>query len=318
MNVFGIDLGNYEDTVYSDGKIWKIKHNVTGWTQLKKLLSKDSVIVYEGRCAGLEALLGKYNLYSIDPSKSGQIRKSIEESKDDKKDAELLAGLWTIKKILFKKIDPRSPELQKLRNMARARRSMVQERTRILQQLQSIIPKGKRKAKEWLKGFAKTPYSGITKVLNTLDREIELLEKDIESYGSGIEAYNILKSVKGMGSKLSAEILGEMDGFEGFENESQARGYGGTAPVTISSGNKRLVYSRKRCNHKARNALYLFAFCSLKFNPWARKYYDACRARGKNHSSALIALANRWVPILYSMVKYNTPYNPLRKELRYT
>lgn len=318
MNVFGIDLGNYEDTVYSDGRTWKIKHDVTGWTQLKKLLSEDSVIVYEGRCASLEALLGEYDLYSIDPGKSGQIRKSIEESKDDKKDAELLAGLWTIKKKLFKKVDPRSPKLQKLRDMARARRTMVQERTRILQRLQSISSKGKKKDEEWLKGFEKTPYRGMIKVLKTLIREIEMLEKDMESYGSGIESYNILRSIKGMGSKLSAEILAEMDGFESFENESQARKYGGTAPVTISSGTKKVVYSRKRCNHRARNALYLFAFCSLRFHPWARNYYDACRARGKWHSSALISLANRWVPILYSMVKYNTPYNPLRKELRYT
>jgi len=59
--------------------------------------------------------------------------------------------------------------------------------------------------------------------------------------------------------------------------------------------------------------LYLFAFCSMRFHRWARDFYDAARQRGKTHSAALLALANRWVPILLAMVKNGTPYDPTRR-----
>jgi hypothetical protein len=50
------------------------------------------------------------------------------------------------------------------------------------------------------------------------------------------------------------------------------------------------------------DAVLDWAFCSLRFYPWARAFYDAQRAKGKTHYTALRALANRWLEILHHLL----------------
>jgi len=311
-----MDLGNIEDAVFFEGRTWAIDHDVDGWLYLDAELPEDGAIVFEGRCASLESTLRHRALYTIDPGQSGKVMRALQESKDDARDARTLAELFRLRPKMFKRIQPREPQLQCLRELARTRRTLVQHRTSVLQQLQSVKRRQKGESRsQWLKLLQDTPQASLVAVLVVLDEQIAQLEETLAYEGSNNVCCTTLRTVKGIGKTLSAEIAGEMDGFIHLESKQQAQCYGGTAPVTISSGNRRFVRSRKRCNHRARNALYLFAFCSLRFHAWARDYYDACRQRGKSHNVALIALANRWVPILFDMVKTGQPYDKNRKTI---
>ena len=51
------------------------------------------------------------------------------------------------------------------------------------------------------------------------------------------------------------------------------------------------------------------AFASLRRSAWARDFYDAQRARGKNHHAALRALGNRWLEVLWHCLTYDMPYD---------
>ena len=51
------------------------------------------------------------------------------------------------------------------------------------------------------------------------------------------------------------------------------------------------------------------AFASLRRSAWAREFYDAQRARGKSHHSALRALGNRWLEVLWHCLTKNVPYD---------
>ncbi|MGA3151963.1 MAG: helix-turn-helix domain-containing protein [Streptosporangiaceae bacterium] len=56
-------------------------------------------------------------------------------------------------------------------------------------------------------------------------------------------------------------------------------------------------------------AMHKWAFASLRRSAWAREFYDAQRARGKNHHAALRALGNRWLEVLWHCLTKNVPYD---------
>ena len=65
---------------------------------------------------------------------------------------------------------------------------------------------------------------------------------------------------------------------------------------------------RKACNKKARLTLFLLAFSSLRFCPWANEYYYKLRQKGKTNSVAIRSLSNKWVKIIFSLWKNETEY----------
>lgn len=319
MKVCGMDIGEIKDTIYFEGKVWTSSHNKEGWLELDCTLPEEAVVVFEGRCASLEAVLGHRDLRTIAPGRSAKIMRAFDEAKDDKRDAKTLADIFFLRPKTFKRIQVRDEDMQRLRDLSRARRTLVGHRTAVLQQLGSARRREKGESrKDWLASFAGSAQESLVAVLKVMDEEISSLEEQLASEGERNACCKTFRTIKGMGEKLSAEITAEMEGFVDFESKEQAQKYAGTAPVTISSGNRRFVRSRKRCNHRARNALYLFAFCSMRFHSWAREYYDRCRERGKSHDAALISLANRWVPILFAMAKHGQSYDPTRKENKYS
>lgn len=120
----------------------------------------------------------------------------------------------------------------------------------------------------------------------------------------------IYLSFPGLGDRLAARVAGEIgDRPEQFTSPNALQCYAGTAPVTRRSGKSELVVAhRLACNRFLATAVHQWAFCSLKGSPWAREFYDAQIARGKSHNSALRALANRWLEILWHCVTKRVNY----------
>lgn len=112
----------------------------------------------------------------------------------------------------------------------------------------------------------------------------------------------IFLSLPSVGNTLAASLIGQLSEQRQFFNEANVlQCYGGTAPVTIQSGKKRIVVYRRACNKFLRYTLHLIAFCSLKQVAWARKFYDNQKAKGKSHSLALRNLANQWAEIIFAI-----------------
>lgn len=122
------------------------------------------------------------------------------------------------------------------------------------------------------------------------------------------------QSLPGAGDILSSKLFALFgDNRKRFNYYNEAQSLFGTAPRNYQSGNYHKVIMRKMCNKKARVILYLFAFSSMRFAPWAREYYDKLRGKGKTHSVAIRALSNKWVKIMFSMWKNKTFYDENKK-----
>ncbi len=135
------------------------------------------------------------------------------------------------------------------------------------------------------------------------DHEIEqLLEKHSDK--------DIFLSLPGAGTNLSSRILSQLgDDRSRFQCVSEVRPLAGVAPVTKQSGNYIHVIFRFGCRKAFRNALQLFAFCSLSRCKWAYRYYQTHRKMGKTHHHALRLLSDKWLKIIFAMWKNYREYD---------
>lgn len=134
------------------------------------------------------------------------------------------------------------------------------------------------------------------------DSEIKrLLEKHPDSH--------IFLSLPGAGVNLAPRILSHLgDDRTRYKCVGEVRPLAGVAPVTKRSGNYINVRFRHGCRKPFRNALQLFAFCSLTRSQWAYRYYRKHRAMGKTHNHALRLLADKWLKIIFVMWKNHREY----------
>ncbi len=114
-----------------------------------------------------------------------------------------------------------------------------------------------------------------------------------EAFGEH-ELAPVLTSVPGLGTVLSARILGEIgDDVARFETTANLKSFAGTAPVTRASGRSSYVKARKVRNKRLGDACHWWAYASLTRSPAARAYYDHRRRLGDTHNAALRNLANK-------------------------
>jgi transposase len=121
----------------------------------------------------------------------------------------------------------------------------------------------------------------------------------------------ITLSFPGLGDRLAARVLGEIgDHPEQFGSPNALACYAGKAPVTRRSGKSELLVAcRLACNRYLADAVQQWAFCSLRQSGWAREFYDSQRGRGKGHHTALRALGNRWLEILWHCLHHGICYD---------
>jgi transposase len=94
-----------------------------------------------------------------------------------------------------------------------------------------------------------------------------------------------------------------------WESAVEMQSHSGIAPVTERSGKSLWIHHRLACPKFMKQTFHEFADQSIRFSKWARAYYDLLRDRGKDHHTALRALAYKWIRILFRCWKDRKPYN---------
>jgi hypothetical protein len=138
------------------------------------------------------------------------------------------------------------------------------------------------------------------RLISAYTAEITELEHALSEHFEQHPDAKIVRSLPGLGTVLSARVLGEFgDDRTRFASPQSRKNYSGTSPITRASGRSHVVQARHARNRRLADALEQWAFCSLTQSLGARAYYDQLRGRGKTHRQALRQLANRWVGILH-------------------
>lgn len=145
-----------------------------------------------------------------------------------------------------------------------------------------------------------------------LEHEIKILidENQDDNFSKGVDN---LKTIPGVADKTISAILGECGDLRRFDCAKSFIGYLGLYSTQYQSG-KSLSVGRlaKRGIPIAKHALYMSAVASVLHNEQLRKIFRDKVSSGKSKKEALIIIAKKIATMIYSMFKYNTPYDSNR------
>lgn len=122
---------------------------------------------------------------------------------------------------------------------------------------------------------------------------------------------DILKSIKGIGEITASHFIAEIKDIKRFESKKRLIAFAGTDPSIRQSGTS--INTRGRISKKGskslRRYIYLMASGVMKFNDYFRAYYLKKRQEGFQHRKAMIALANKLLRVVWSMLTKRECFN---------
>lgn len=153
--------------------------------------------------------------------------------------------------------------------------------------------------------------------LSILEEEIlALLEKNGIKEEKDVPTNSLienLKTIPGVSSKTIAAVISECGDLSRFKTPIKFIGYLGLFPTENSSGNSKSTgHLSKRGSSLAKHALYMASISCLLHNKELKQYYDTKKSQGKSKQEGIIAVARKLATIIYSIFRYNTPYDPSR------
>ena len=103
-----------------------------------------------------------------------------------------------------------------------------------------------------------------------------------------------LTEVFGVGPVIAGTIVGDIADVSRFPGRDHFAAYNGTAPVEVSSGNRKIHRLSLRGNRRINHAIHMAAITQIRHkHSDGRAYYDKKVAEGKTHKEALRSLKRR-------------------------
>lgn len=110
-----------------------------------------------------------------------------------------------------------------------------------------------------------------------------------------------LTELYGVGPYVAATINGEITDITRFATKHHFAAYNGTAPIEVSSGQRKVHRLSRRGNRRINHAIHMAAVTQIRFTQSpGRAYYDRKRAEGKTGKEALRALKRRISDAIYA------------------
>lgn len=187
------------------------------------------------------------------------------------------------------------PARERLDELARLRRQLVVERSRLASQLDIAADRLVRKM--------------LGRLLLTIKANIARIEAEIASHirTTHLKArYDILIAVPGVGPVLAAALLSDLPEL-GQASPKQLASLVGVAPHARQSGKTTRPGRCTGGRASLRNVLYMGTLSAIAANaPLLKPFYDRLRANGKPFKLAITATMRKFITILNAIVKQTT------------
>ena len=236
----------------------------------------------------------------------------IIRGKSDQIDARRIAeyGALHMAKLRFRKASSKATE--RLRLLTMERNKCIKIRTSLLNTLEVLKNMGVSSRDMLLR----SPQT----IINTVNRQIEALEKEMEAVTREDEKllinYQLLKSIKGVGPIVALHVLVKTNNFEWFDNARQFACYCGLAPFEHTSGTS--IRGRTRVSHiadKQMKTLFdLAAKVAIQHDPELKEYYKRRIEEGKSKMSTINVVRNKIVGRMFAVIKRQMPYKSAVQE----
>jgi len=225
----------------------------------------------------------------------------LQRNKTDKLDAQVIADfcrtqeprLWT----------PPTLEKQQLQEMVRRLNTLLKERTRERNRLSS----GPQSAV--VKASLAESLTFLTAQITKLDAQIQT---HIQQCPDLKRSQELLVSIKGIGARTAAIILGELPEITKFAKSGQVIAYAGLNPRQHESGSS--VHRRSRLtktgNQNLKTAMYFPALSAIQHNPIVKALAVRLEKRGKTKMTIVGAAMRKLLQLAYGVLKSGQPFDP--------
>lgn len=239
----------------------------------------------------------------INPIITGKfVSSGIRKTKTDKVDALLLARIGILEPGLM---DWAESERQiRLKQLSKAIVGLKGQRRSLTQKANHLGDLGVAGSADVIRSL-----EGIAKAFG---KEIERLSGKLAELAS--PEVKTISSIVGVGEATAAVIAAELGDVARFAGKSQAVAFSGLDPTVRESGTSVRGRSRisKRGSGTLRHVLFQGAWGLMMHNPLYREYYEKKKAEGKHYFAILCAMARKLLILIYTMLKNNTPYDPIK------
>ena len=164
--------------------------------------------------------------------------------------------------------------------------------------------------KNRLGGAIRVLHKSIEAVIKTLDKQIALLDRDIDAHLDKHfkEQTKRFDDIKGVGTTTCATVQAFMPEL-GSVRSGRAAKLAGLAPLNQDSGKargKRHVWGGRSI---VRSTLHMAMLSAVRFNPVIKAFYDRLIAAGKPKKVALTACSHKLLRILNAMARTGQPWS---------
>lgn len=249
------------------------------------------------------------NQYAVWLEMPVQILKSlgIQRGKSDQLDAKRIATYALTFKDKARLWQPPREEVQKIHDLMALRERLVESRKSILTPIQELEATG-------LSEVATTLRKHCKKSIESLDKEIKQIEKELEEIidkdANLKNKYKLARSVPGIGKITAMTLLYYTNEFNLFRSAKQLACYCGVAPFARESGTS--VRGKTRVSNFANKALkkllHLASMAAIKADRELRAFYNRKVTEGKNKMLVLNAIRNKILHRLLAVIKRNSPF----------
>ncbi len=147
-----------------------------------------------------------------------------------------------------------------------------------------------------------------------LERWFEQIQRD--SNPSQPSDAAILASLPGVGALVLATLLSHAHDAIRLRNLDALRSFGGIAPVTKQSGQRRQVLMRRARSQPLNYALHHWAAIAVLRDPHFKHHYQRLRRKGHHHARALRGVMDRLLSVAIAMLRDRSFYDPSRFKKR--
>ena len=145
--------------------------------------------------------------------------------------------------------------------------------------------------------------------LRSLDDQTRAVEARLDALAAGDSRVALLTTVPGVGTRTAEVIAVHLFDARRFHSADEVSAYAGLVPRQYQSGETdRRGRITRRGPKLLRAALVECAWCSLRYNPWARQTWLRLQGNGLSKKKAVVALARKLLVRCWAILRTGQPW----------
>ena len=336
--ILAIDLGKFNSVLCwfdPDARAERFRTAPSTPADLRRELTRQPAVrvVFEAcsQAGWVHDLCEELNLPALVASTTGAAWQwKHVKRKTDRDDARKLARLAAVGAVEGVPVPPRA--VRQWKSLIGLRKRLVSERVRGQNRIRGLLVSQGLTAPAGAKAWTALGLAGIGQLarpladcgpddlwrgelhlllerLRGLGEQTAAVEARLDGLAAGDARVSLLVTIPGVGTRTAEVIAAYLPDARRFRSAGEVSAYAGLVPRQYQSGETdRRGRITRRGPRLLRAALVECAWCSLRYNGWARDTWQRLQANGLSKKKAVVALARKLLVRCWAMLRTGQPW----------